>query len=111
MINPQSHLVPMVIEQTPRGERFRHLFAPAQGQHHFHRDSDRRHSRQPRRRADAVPRIGGPGREISQHINSPGGSVTAGMAIYDTMQFVRCPVTTFCIGQCASMAAVLLCGE
>ena len=42
------------------------------------------------------------------YINSPGGSVTAGMAIYDTMQFVRCPVTTFCIGQCASMAAVLL---
>ena len=41
------------------------------------------------------------------YINSPGGSVTAGMAIYDTMQFVRCPVTTFCIGQCASMAAVV----
>lgn len=49
-----------------------------------------------------------PDREISLYINSPGGSVTAGMAIYDTMQFVRCPVTTFCIGQCASMAAVLL---
>jgi ATP-dependent Clp protease, protease subunit len=49
-----------------------------------------------------------PDREISLYINSPGGAVTAGMAIYDTMQFVRCPVTTFCIGQCASMAAVLL---
>ena len=49
-----------------------------------------------------------PDREISLYINSPGGSVTAGMAIYDTMQFVKCPVTTFCIGQCASMAAVLL---
>lgn len=49
-----------------------------------------------------------PDREISLYINSPGGSVTAGMAIYDTMQFVRCPVTTFCIGQCASMGAVLL---
>jgi ATP-dependent Clp protease protease subunit len=49
-----------------------------------------------------------PDREISLYINSPGGSVTAGMAIYDTMQFVRCPVTTFCIGQCASMAAILL---
>lgn len=49
-----------------------------------------------------------PDREISLYINSPGGSVTSGMAIYDTMQFVKCPVTTFCIGQCASMAAILL---
>ena len=49
-----------------------------------------------------------PDRDISLYINSPGGSITAGMAIYDTMQFVRSPVTTICVGQCASMAAVLL---
>ena len=46
--------------------------------------------------------------DISMYINSPGGSVTAGLAIYDTMQFVPCPVATYCIGQAASMGAVLL---
>jgi len=49
-----------------------------------------------------------PDREIQMYINSPGGSVTSGMAIYDTMQFVRAPISTLCVGQCASMAAVLL---
>lgn len=51
-------------------------------------------------------------REISLYINSPGGSISAGMAIYDTMKFIKCPVSTICIGMCASMAAVLLaCGD
>ncbi|MEY3013020.1 MAG: ATP-dependent Clp protease proteolytic subunit ClpP, partial [Pseudomonadota bacterium] len=49
-----------------------------------------------------------PKKEISLYINSPGGSVSAGMAIYDTMQFVSAPVSTICIGQAASMGAVLL---
>ncbi len=49
-----------------------------------------------------------PKKQINVYINSPGGSVTAGMAIYDTMQFVKCPVATFCIGQAASMGAILL---
>jgi len=49
-----------------------------------------------------------PKRDISLYINSPGGSVTAGMAIYDTMQFVTCDVSTYCIGQAASMGAMLL---
>ena len=53
-----------------------------------------------------------PDKEISLYINSPGGSVTAGLAIYDTIQYIRCPVSTICIGQAASMGAVLLaCGE
>ena len=47
-------------------------------------------------------------REISVYINSPGGSVTAGLAIYDTMQFVKCPVATYVVGQASSMGAVLL---
>ncbi len=47
-------------------------------------------------------------KDINLYINSPGGSVTAGLAIYDTMQFLKCPVTTYCVGQAASMAAVLL---
>ena len=49
-----------------------------------------------------------PKQDIHIYINSPGGSVTAGLAIYDTMQFVSCPVATYCIGQAASMGAVLL---
>ena len=49
-----------------------------------------------------------PKKQINVYINSPGGSVTAGLAIYDTMQFVKCPVATYCIGQAASMGAVLL---
>ena len=50
----------------------------------------------------------GKNQDISLYINSPGGSVTAGLAIYDTMQFINCDVATYCIGQAASMAAVLL---
>lgn len=51
-----------------------------------------------------------PDKDISFYINSPGGSVTAGMAIYDTMQFINCDVSTMCIGQAASMGALLLAG-
>ena len=50
-----------------------------------------------------------PKKEISMYINSPGGVVTSGMAIYDTMQFIRPPVATLCIGQAASMGSLLLC--
>ena len=50
-----------------------------------------------------------PKKEISMYINSPGGVVTAGMAIYDTMQFIKCPIATLCIGQAASMGSLLLC--
>ena len=49
-----------------------------------------------------------PDKDINLYINSPGGSVTAGLAIYDTMQYVKCPVSTICVGQAASMGAVLL---
>ncbi len=51
-----------------------------------------------------------PDKDISFYINSPGGSVTAGLAIYDTMQFIKCDVSTMCIGQAASMGALLLTG-
>lgn len=50
-----------------------------------------------------------PKKEISFYINSPGGVVTSGMSIYDTMQFIRCPVSTLCLGQAASMGSLLLC--
>ncbi len=102
-------LVPMVVEQTGRGERAYDIFS--------------------RLLKDRIVFIGtgisdevsnliiaqllflqaeDPEKDISMYINSPGGSVTAGMAIYDTMQFLKCDVATYCVGQAASMGAVLL---
>ena len=102
-------LVPMVVEQTNRGERAYDIYS--------------------RLLRDNIVFIGSaiddnlsnlviaqllyleaedPEKDISVYINSPGGSVTAGLAIYDTMQFIRPDVSTICIGQAASMAAVLL---
>lgn len=109
--NLETHLalVPMVVEQTARGERAFDIFS--------------------RLLKDNIIFLGtpiddtianlvvaqllfleaeDPDRDISLYINSPGGSITAGMAIYDTMQFIRPDVTTICIGQCASMGAMLL---
>ncbi len=103
-------LVPMVVEQSPRGERAYDIYS--------------------RLLKDRVIFIGtpiddtvsnliiaqllflqseDPDKEISVYINSPGGSVTAGLAIYDTIQFVKPPVATYCVGQAASMSALLLC--
>jgi len=109
MIPDAKALVPIVIEQTSRGERSfdiysrllndRVVFLGTEIDDHIanlliaqliHLES-----------AD-------PEKEINLYINSPGGSVTSGLAIYDTMQFIKPPVSTICIGQCASMAAVLL---
>ena len=102
-------LVPMVVEQSPRGERAYDIYS--------------------RLLKDRIVFIGTPiddtvsnliiaqllflqneepDKEISMYVNSPGGSVTAGLAIYDTMQFVKPPVATYCVGQAASMAALLL---
>ncbi len=102
-------LIPYVIEQSPRGERSydiysrllndRIIFLGEQIDDHvansvvaqlLHLES-----------AD-------PDKDISLYINSPGGSVTAGLGILDTMNFIKCDVSTICIGECASMAAVLL---
>src|SRR6202171_3842016 len=104
-----SILIPFVVEQTGRGERSYDIYS--------------------RLLKDRIVFVGGqigddlanvvtaqllflesedPEREINMYINSPGGSVTAGLAIYDTMQFVKPPVSTLCVGQAASMAAVLL---
>ncbi len=51
-----------------------------------------------------------PDKDVNLYINSPGGVITSGLAIYDTMQYIKCPVSTICVGQAASMAAVLLAG-
>ena len=107
--NPKSYLIPMVVEQTSRGERSYDIYS--------------------RLLQDRIVLLGGEvtdesanlivaqllflqsqdaKKTINMYINSPGGSVTAGLAIYDTMQFISCPVATYCIGQAASMGAVLL---
>ena len=104
-----SVLVPYVVEQTGRGERSYDIYS--------------------RLLKDRIVFLGGqvtddlanlvtaqllflesedPEREINMYINSPGGSVTAGLAIYDTMQYVRPPVSTLCVGQASSMGALLL---
>ena len=105
----KNYLIPYVVEQTSRGERSYDIYS--------------------RLLQDRIVMLGGEvnddtansivaqmlflqsqdaKKEISMYINSPGGSVTAGLAIYDTMQFISCPVATYCIGQAASMGAVLL---
>ena len=104
-----NYLVPMVVEQTNRGERAYDIY-----------------SRLLKERIifitgaieDGVATLvvaqllfleaENPKKEISMYINSPGGVVTSGMAIYDTMQFVRPPVSTLCVGQAASMGSLLL---
>lgn len=104
-------LVPMVVEQTAKGERSydiysrllkeRVIFLVGQVEDHM---------------ANLIVaqllflESENPDKDISLYINSPGGSVTAGMAIYDTMQFIKPDVTTLCIGQAASMGAFLLAG-
>jgi ATP-dependent Clp protease protease subunit len=108
---PQNFMVPMVIETSGRGERGYDIYS--------------------RLLVDRIIFLGTPvndftanliiaqmlflqmdnaKKEIHLYINSPGGSVTAGLAIYDTMQFLTCDVNTYCIGQAASMGAVLLSG-
>ena len=104
-----QHLVPMVVEQTNRGERAydiysrllkeRIIFITGPIEDHV---------------ATLVVaqllflEAENPKKEVSMYINSPGGVVTSGMAIYDTMQFVRPPVSTLCVGQAASMGSLLL---
>ena len=106
---PSMQLIPMVVEQTNRGERAYDIYS--------------------RLLKDRIIFLGGaiddhvaniviaqmlflesedPEKDIHLYVNSPGGHVTAGMAIYDTMQYLKCPVSTLCFGQAASMGAVLL---
>jgi ATP-dependent Clp protease protease subunit len=105
------NLVPMVVEQTARGERAydiysrllkeRVIFIVGQVEDHM---------------ANLVVaqllflESENPDKDIALYINSPGGSVSAGLSIYDTMQFIKPDVSTMCVGQCASMGAVLLAG-
>ncbi len=111
ILSSAASLVPVVVEQSPRGERAydiysrllkeRVIFLVGQVEDHM---------------ANLIVaqmlflESENPDKDISLYINSPGGSVTAGMAIYDTMQFIKCDVSTLCVGQAASMGALLLTG-
>jgi ATP-dependent Clp protease, protease subunit len=103
-------LVPMVVEQTPRGERAYDIFS---------RLLKERIIFLPSYIEDDMANLviaqmlfleaEDPDKDVYLYVNSPGGSVTAGMAIYDTMQYVKPAVSTICMGQAASMGALLLC--
>lgn len=108
---PQAYsaLIPMVVEQTARGERAYDIYSRLLRDHIIFIGTPI---------DDQVANLitaqllfldaEDPEKDISLYINSPGGSITAGMAIYDTIQFVRPDVATYCIGQAASMGALLL---
>jgi len=103
------NLVPMVVEQSPRGERAFDIYSRLLKERIIFLGSGVN---------DDVANVivaqllfleaENPEKDITFYINSPGGSVTAGMAIYDTMQYVKCDIATLCMGQAASMGAFLL---
>lgn len=104
-----SYLVPTVIEQTHRGERAYDIWSRLMKDRIVFLGTEI---------TDDIANVivaqllflesEDPEKDVNLYINSPGGSVSAGLAIYDTMQYVRCPITTICIGQAASMGAVIL---
>src|SRR5574344_2802086 len=104
-------LVPYVVERTGNGERTYDIFSRLLKDRIVFIDGEINDAS-----ADlAVAQIlylesENPDKDISMYINSPGGSVTAGLAIYDTMQYVKCDIQTICMGQAASMGAILLAG-
>ncbi len=103
-------LVPMVVEQTSRGERAYDIYSRLLKDRIIFIDSEINDITANLIIAQLLFLEGeDPDRDIFLYINSPGGYITAGLAIYDTMQYVRSDVSTICIGQAASMAAVLLC--
>ena len=114
MSNPvetyMNTLVPMVVEQTNRGERAYDIFSRLLKERIiFVTGVIEDHMASLITAQLLFLEAENPKKEISMYINSPGGVVTSGMGIYDTMQFVRPPVATLCMGQAASMASLLLC--
>src|SRR6202521_5873854 len=102
-------LVPMVVEQTSRGERAYDIYSRLLKDNIIFLGSAIDDNVSNLVTAQMLfLEAEDPEKDINLYINSPGGSVTAGMGIYDTMQFVPCDVSTYCIGQAASMGAVLL---
>lgn len=106
-----NELVPMVVEQTSRGERSYDIYSRLLKERIIFLGSEVNEVTASLVVAQLLfLEAEDPEKDIQMYINSPGGSVTAGMAIYDTMQFVKCDVSTNCIGMAASMGAFLLAG-
>lgn len=104
-------LVPYVIEQTSRGERSYDIYSRLLKDRIIFLGEEVNETTASLVVAQLLfLESEDPGKDIQLYINSPGGSVTAGMAIYDTMQYVKCDVSTICIGMAASMGAFLLAG-
>lgn len=102
-------LVPVVIEQTSRGERSYDIFSRLLNDRIIMLSDEVNDATASLVVAQLLYLEGqDPDKDISLYINSPGGSITAGMAIYDTMQYIKCDVSTICIGMAASMGAFLL---
>ena len=95
-------LVPYVIEQTSRGERNYDIYSRLLKDRIIFLGEEVNET--------TASLVEDPGKDIHLYINSPGGMVTAGLAIYDTMQYIKCDVSTICIGMAASMGAFLLAG-
>ena len=107
--NMKDALVPMVIEQTGRGERSFDIFSRLLNDRIIFLSDEVNDTTASLVVAQLLfLEAQDPDRDIAFYINSPGGSVTAGMAIYDTMNYIKCDVSTICIGMAASMGAFLL---
>lgn len=107
--DPRNALVPMVIEQTARGERSYDIFSRLLNDRIVFLSDEVNDVTASLVVAQMLfLEAQDPDKDISFYINSPGGSITSGMAIYDTMQFIKCDVSTICIGMAASMGAFLL---
>ena len=105
----RNALVPMVVEQTGRGERSYDIFSRLLNDRIIFLSDEVNDATASLVVAQMLfLEAQDPTKDISFYINSPGGSVTAGMAIYDTMQYIRCDVATICVGMAASMGAFLL---
>lgn len=104
------NLVPMVVEQTSRGERAFDIFSRLLKERIIFLSGPVEDGMASLVTAQLLYlESENPKKEISMYINSPGGVVTAGLAIYDTMQYIKSPISTVCIGQAASMGSLLLC--
>ncbi len=108
-MNEKSVLVPMVIEQTNRGERSYDIYSRLLEDRIVFISDEITDQTANLIIAQLIYLEGkDPDKDIMMYINSPGGSVSAGLAIYDTMNYIKCDVNTICVGMAASMAAVLL---
>ena len=108
-MNEKDMLIPMVVEQTNRGERSYDIYSRLLEDRIIFLDGEITSQTANLVIAQLIYLEGkDPDKDIMMYINSPGGSVVAGMAIYDTMNYIKCDVCTICVGMAASMAAILL---